>query len=206
MSPSPLFARLFARLLSVLLLAAFAILPTACGGQAGAKHATAQPGPMPEGGNWTGVYYSTTYGNLHLIADGDNASGAWRTTAGDKWGELHGKLQGNLMRYEWTEHTIGMIGPSATRKGKGYFQYIEVKKGEAHELRGQWGLDEDEAGNTWDALKQRNMVPNLKDVRPDEIEGRVTGGGWDAQGSAPSGDSGGSTEPESSGDSSTDMQ
>jgi len=202
MSPSPLFARLF----SIILLAAFALLPSACGGQGEAKHANAQPGPMPEGGEWTGVYYSTTYGNLHLIADGHNGSGAWRTTAGDKWGELHGKLEGNLMRYEWTEHTIGMIGPSATRKGKGYFQYIEVKKGEAHELRGQWGLEEDETGSTWDALKQRNMVPNLKDVRPDEIEGRVTGGGWDDQGSTPSGDSGGSEEPESSGDSSTDMQ
>ncbi|MDX2054677.1 MAG: hypothetical protein SFV15_19910 [Polyangiaceae bacterium] len=202
MSPSTLITRL----LSVLLLSALAILPAACAGQSGPKTATVAPGPMPEGGDWTGVYYSTTYGNLHLIAEGDNASGAWRTTAGDKWGELHGRIEGNLLRYEWTEHTIGMIGPSATRKGKGYFQYLEIKKGEAHELRGQWGLDEDEAGSTWDAVKQRNLVPNLKEVRPDEIESRTSAGGWDDGSGTPGGGEGDDEKSEDSGDSTTDSE
>jgi hypothetical protein len=175
--------RLFKMSLLVCLALPLAASATACGGGNGAKTADdVKSGEMPVGGAWTGVYYSTTYGHLHLIQDGDSANGVWRNTAGDKWGELHGKIDGDVLRYEWTEHTVGMVGPEAKRSGKGYFRYVAPKEGEAHELRGQWGLGADELGQTWDAVKQLNMQPDPDSVRPDEIEGRVEAGGWDDEG------------------------
>jgi hypothetical protein len=134
---------------------------------------------MPDGGAWTGVYYSQVYGFLHLISEGKSANGAWRTKAGSEWGELAGEVDGNLFRYSWTNHRIGQVGVAANSSGKGYFVYSIPKAGEAHQIAGEWGLGQDETGNTWDAIKQMNMEPDPDSVKPDEIEGRVQAGGWD---------------------------
>jgi hypothetical protein len=144
-----------------------------------AKHAHVTAGEMPQGGEWQGVYFSPLYGYLHIVADGKAVNGAWRTAAGDAFGELHGEIDGNLLRYEWKERRIGAVGADAVKKGKGYFVYTIPKEGEAHVIKGQWGLDDDDAGNPWEAVKQKNMPPDLKSVQPDEYEGRVQGGGWD---------------------------
>jgi hypothetical protein len=163
----------------------------ACGNSNEPKVASVKPGPMPEGQEWMGVYFSQHYGNLHLLVDGDSVSGGWKTPTG-AFGELHGKAEGNLLKYEWTERTIGAVGASASRKGKGYFVYLIPKEGEAPEVHGEWGLDDNEAGNPWEAVKQKNQMPDLKQVQPDEVEGRVSGGGWDEDSKpAPTNDSGG---------------
>lgn len=162
-------------------------------GQPDTKFAHVKPGDMPVGGEWTGVYYSQTYGYLHLVKEGDTISGKWRTTAGGAWGEMSGKVTGDLYKYEWTEHKIGMVGPSATSKGRGYFRYTEPKEGEAHVIKGEWGLGQDETGQSWEAVKQQNMRPDPDSVIPDEVERRGVGGGWD-EGQQPAGggeDSGG---------------
>ena len=57
-----------------------------------------KPGSMPEGGDWAGVYYSQLYGYLHILADGRAANGAWRTTAGDAYGEMSGEIDGALLQ------------------------------------------------------------------------------------------------------------
>jgi hypothetical protein len=158
---------------------ALAVVAGCGGGGRDAKFADVKPGDMPSGGEWTGVYYSPVYGFLHLVQEGDTASGAWRTGAGDAWGEMSGKVNGNLFKYEWTEHKIGMVGPSATTKGRGYFKYSIPREDDPHEIAGEWGLESDEVGNTWKATKQINVRPDPKSVRPDEVEGRVEGGGWD---------------------------
>lgn len=152
--------------------------------------ANIKAGSMPAGGDWQGVYYSQTYGMLHLLTEGDNVNGAWRTTAGDAWGELFGKTDGDVLRYSWTEHKIGQIGEGATRSGKGYFRYVVPKGNEPHEIVGEWGLGESEAGNPWSAIKQNNVEPDPSSVKPDEIEGRFQGGGWDQE------QGGGSTDEE----------
>ncbi|HMJ16500.1 MAG TPA: hypothetical protein VK524_34035 [Polyangiaceae bacterium] len=149
------------------------------GGANAPKLAHVKPGDMPEGGDWSGVYYSQLYGYLHLVSQGGSASGAWRTTAGDAWGEMSGKITGDVFRFEWRERKIGMVGANAERFGKGYFRYLIPKEGEAHEIHGEWGLKSDEAGNEWKAVKQMNMQANPKGVKPDELEGRGVGGGWD---------------------------
>ena len=156
---------------------------SACGNKNEVKHAQVKAGAMPDGGEWQGVYYSPLYGYLHIVADGESVNGAWRTAAGDAYGELAGKTDGNLLSYEWKERRIGAVGADAVKTGKGYFVYMVPKEGEAHEIRGEWGLGENEAGNKWEALKQTNMPPDLSSVKPDEYEGQVKGGGWDSGGS-----------------------
>ncbi len=168
-------------LLGVALMAPVAVIGTACGPKEPAVvKAKLKPGNMPADGAWRGVYYDTVFGFLHLEKDGSNVSGAWRTEAGDKWGELHGTAEGNILRFEWTEHRIGMFGPSATTNGKGYFRYV-VPPGDNidHKLEGEWGLGDSDAGNPWNAIKQRNMQPDLNSVRPDENQTTFEGGDWD---------------------------
>ena len=181
--------------LSLALTLPLALPLAACGpGQGEVKKAQLKPGSLPEGGEWNGVYYSTTFGYLHLVSDNKSASGAWRTTAGDAWGEMAGEAEGNLLRFEWTERKIGAIGADSTKKGHGYFRYTIPKPGEPHKLIGEWGLGESDAGNPWDAVKQTRMEPKPESVKPDEIEGRTNVRGWDEE-------EGGEEKPKDSSDS-----
>jgi hypothetical protein len=167
------------RLVSSLLVATLALGVAACGGPGDVKTANVKAGNMPEGGDWKGVFYSPLYGYLHIETEGDAVNGAWRTAAGDAYGELHGKTDGNLLRYDWKERRIGAVGADAVKEGKGYFVYLIPKADEAHQIKGEWGIGKSDAGNTWEAVKQKNMPPDLRSVQPDEYEGRVSGGGWD---------------------------
>jgi len=185
--------------LSLSLLLSVTATLVGCGpGGPSVKHATLKPGPLPAGGEWNGVYFSTQFGYLHLVSDNKSANGAWRTAAGDAWGEMAGECQGDILRYEWTERKIGAIGADATKKGHGYFRYTIPKEGEAAKIVGEWGLGESDAGNPWEAVKQIRMEPKPESVKPDEIEGRTNVGGWDDSEDKPKGaDSGsdGATSP-----------
>ncbi len=167
----------------------------ACNKGKAADSANSVSKEMPEGASWKGVYYSQTFGNLHLVEDGDSIKGAWRTASGEAWGELEGKTDGALLKYHWVEHRIGMVGPSADKKGKGYFVYMRPNRGgsgkDPDEIKGQWGLGDNEAGNKWEAIKQTNVEPDPKSVMPDEVErgAGVSGGGWD-EGSGAEGEKG----------------
>jgi hypothetical protein len=159
-----------------------ALSMSACGPSTDVKHAQVKAGELPAGAEWQGVYFSPVYGYLHLLTDGKAAQGAWRTGGGDAYGELQGEVDGDVLRYTWTQHKIGQIGKEATSSGKGYFKYTIPKEGEAHKIVGEWGLGDSDAGNSWDAVKQTNMQPNPASVKPDEIEGKVNAGGWDDEG------------------------
>jgi len=183
------------RLFTSLLVGSLALGVAGCGGgQGDVKTANVKAGKMPDGGDWKGVYYSPLYGYLHVETEGDSVVGAWRTAAGDAFGELSGKTDGNLLRYDWKERRIGAVGADAVKQGKGYFVYSIPTEGEAHQVKGEWGLGKSDAGNTWEAVKQKNMPPDLKSVQPDEYEGRVSGGGWD-EGEGESKEGGGEETP-----------
>lgn len=169
--------------LSFSLVVSVAAALVGCGpGSGDVKHATLKPGPMPAGGEWNGVYFSTQFGYLHLVSDNKSANGAWRTSAGDAWGEMSGECDGDLLRYQWTERKIGAIGADATKKGHGYFRYTIPNPAEPHKIVGEWGLGESDAGAPWEAVKQIRMEPKPESVKPDEIEGRTNVGGWDDEG------------------------
>ena len=71
-----------------------AALSVGCSSKPEVVKANVRPGAMPSDGDWRGVYYDTVYGYLHLTTTGDTAMGKWRTAAGDKWGEMSGKVDG----------------------------------------------------------------------------------------------------------------
>lgn len=138
-----------------------------------------EAGSMPEGGDWAGVYYSQTFGFLHITTSGSSVQGAWKNNAGDKWGELYGEIEGDVLRFSWTEYTIGVVGPNAKSEGHGFFRYTIPTPGEPHELDGEWGLGENALGHSWDCVKQTNMEPDLDEVRPNEMESSVGAVGFD---------------------------
>lgn len=169
----------------------------ACNSEPKIPMANVTPGPMPDGGNWRGVFYDQVYGYLHLLKSGNDVNGKWQTSAGDKWGELHGKVDGDLLTFDWVEHRVGMFGPAATSSGKGYFKYV-VPKGENvdDELHGEWGLGDSNAGHTWKCVKQRNMEPDPNSVMPDETATSVEGADWDDSGKKNSNAAGANKKPE----------
>ncbi len=158
---------------------------TACGGSDAAKpkFAKVKAQDMPEKGEWTGVYYSPVYGYLHLVKEGTNVSGRWLTTSGASWGELHGNALGDVLRYSWTEYKIGQVGAAAKTSGRGYFRYVVPKEGEIgnDELEGEWGAGQSDAGNPWNAIKQRNRIPDPDSIAPDASEAGASTGGWDEE-------------------------
>ena len=147
-----------------------------CGDGAEAKTAKVASGPMPEGESWQGVYFHPVYGYLHMIEEGSNVVGRWKRADQSRWGELSGTKGGNVLHYTWKEHTIGMVGPSATVHGKGYFVY-KMDKEDRPMLDGQFGLNEDETGSDWHNVKQARMTPDLKSIGG-EGEGIKPGGGF----------------------------
>jgi len=147
------------------------VVVSACGKPPPPTTANVKAGDLPPAGDWSGVFYSPLYGHLHLVKQGNVVSGKWRTTSGDKWGELHGESTGDVLKYKWVEHRIGMIGPGSTTEGHGYFKYyVPADPNANHEIKGQWGLEASEVGNPWEAVRQRNMTPDPDSVQPDETE------------------------------------
>jgi hypothetical protein len=123
---------------------------------------------MSSGAKWDGVYYNELYGFLHLeSAGGHHIKGRWERPRKDKWGELDGEVDGNLMKFSWSEYTRGFAVTEAKKSGKGYFKY-KRPAGATDErndiLRGELGLGENEVGSYWDAVKQLHVPPDLDSV------------------------------------------
>lgn len=165
-------ANTFRKLALAASLTAGALSLAACAGGNDAKSAKVASGPMPEGETWTGVYFHPVFGYLHLQEEGSSIVGRWMRTDHSHWGELSGTISGNVIHYTWREHQIGMVGASATTKGKGYFVY-KVNKEKIGELDGEYGLADSEVGSSWKNVKQLRMEPDLKSI------------GGDAEGLAP---------------------
>ncbi len=169
------------RLLSVVLTAVALAAPltvTGCGGsQANPKTAAIKPGNLPAGATWDGVYFNPIWGYLHIVADGNSFKGKWERPDKSAWGEMHGELTGDVARFDWVEHKAGMVGPSATVQGKGYFRYVQPPGDNVDDrLKGEWGFEDAEVGGgDWDCVKQRNQKPDLNSIHGESESGV---GGW----------------------------
>jgi hypothetical protein len=164
----------FARSALVSLAVVSAVLPLAACGGGGTTPSSVKSGPMPEGESWTGVYFHPLYGYLHMQEEGANVVGRWKRADQSHWGELSGTHQGNLLRYQWKEHKVGMVGASATTHGKGYFVYKLDNEGRPI-LDGKFGLNDETPDTDWHNMKQTRMEPDLKSI------------GGDSEGVAPAG-------------------
>lgn len=156
-------------------------LVAGCGGGASSgKTTSVQPGDMPEGGDWDGVYYSELYGNLHLVRDGNAISGRWERPHKDKCGTVNGTVTGDMIRFQWKELTVGLVGPNAVREGKGYLKYKRPADGTADMVVGERGLKLDEVGDPWEAVKQKDAKPDLS-AQCGAGAGELGGGDWDKE-------------------------
>lgn len=172
LTPRPLLKTLSLR--GALLCSALAVtsLPmlTGCGGGGGKDTTSAKvkAGEMPEGESWDGVYFHPLFGYLHLVKDGTNIVGRWKRADQSAWGELEGTVEGNLVRYKWTEHKVGIAGAAADTSGRGYFLYKAAKEEKGSpELDGEYGLGENESGSDWHCVKQARMSPDLDSINGD---------------------------------------
>lgn len=169
------------RLLAAAALGVLVAAPlAACSDTPSAKTANVTPGDMPSGAKWDGVYYSELYGHLHLKMNGGKLKGRWERPHKDRWGEIEGDVTGDVFKFSWSEYTRGLVGPNAKKSGKGYFKYKRPEGNNVDDqIVGEIGRDQDEVGEPWDAIKQRNLPPD-----PDSIVGSgasdVGGGDWDS--------------------------
>ena len=148
----------------------------ACDSGGGAKTANVTPSEMPAGETWNGVYYHPVFGYLHLVETDSSVVGRWKRTDQSRWGELSGTKSGNVLHFTWKEHTYGMVGPSAERKGRGVFVY-KINSDKQPTLDGQYGNDDNETGGDWTNVKQARMQPDLKSIGGTSPEEAVRPGG-----------------------------
>ncbi|AKT37065.1 hypothetical protein [Chondromyces crocatus] len=152
-----------------------------CSTTSAPKTAKIQAGDMPDGADWTGVYYNELYGHLHIIQEGDKVDGKWQRPQREKWGELHGTATGNVLRFDWIEYKTGVVGPNSQSSGKGYFKYTRPEGENVDDrIDGEIGDGKDEVGTGWDAIKQRNVKPDLASIGGTGT-GDLGGGDWDQE-------------------------
>jgi hypothetical protein len=148
-------------------------------------------GPMPQGGSYTGVWHSPQYGEMHMVQTGSSVVGEY--TKDERSGTIQGTVQGNVMRFEWSEERELVAGRPVITRGRGFFRYSIDAAGD-HVIQGRWGVDRDNnSGGEWNAARDRRRQPRLQgDNRTQEGEAPVeefdTAGGGDS-----GGDSGGNS-------------
>jgi hypothetical protein len=153
-----------------------------CGpGKAPGKTANVKPGPMPADGDFEGVWFNPLFGMLHLETEGNLVRGRWLRPRKDQWGELKGNIDGNLLRFDWNEHIHGLVGPNSSKSGKGYFVYTRPEGDNVDDvIQGEVGRGDDEVGTPWEAIKQRNVKPNVNSIGGAGATD-VGGGDWDSE-------------------------
>jgi hypothetical protein len=161
-----------------LAIALAAVPAMGCGGPQTARFTIAQKaGPMPEGQQWEGVYYNPVYGYLHVVGKDAELVGRWRRTDSSHWGELNGTAEGNLLRYTWTEHRYGGVGPSGDSHGTGVFVY-KMGENDVGELDGEYALADSDQIGQWHCIKQVNVKPDLNSINGDNPTGGAPPEQW----------------------------
>ncbi len=139
------------------LVALFTALLAACGPGGGRANVT--PGTLPAGATFTGVYQSPQYGEMQILQTGAQAIGEY--TQDERRGRIQGTIQGDLMRFEWSERRELVVGRPTTMRGRGYFRFVHGDDGSDY-LVGEWGHDDNEVGGgPWRAVRLRNRRPTL---------------------------------------------
>lgn len=125
------------------------------------------PQSMPAGASWDGVYFNPVWGYLHIVTQGSTFKGRWKRADESAWGEMKGSVEQDIAKFDWVEHKLGMVGPTANTKGKGHYKYDRPKGENVDDrLLGEWGFEDAESGGgEWDCVKQRNMKPNLASIK-----------------------------------------
>jgi len=144
----------------------------ACGG--GAHRASVRAGTMPDGGTFTGVWFSPQYGEMHMIQNGATVVGRYQKE--ERTGRIQGGVEGDIMRFEWTEKRELITGHPSSTKGRGYFRVVKDDQEDTWKLMGEWGNDTYETGGgPWNAVKSKTRRP--------DVDGQGDGSGSESSGS-----------------------
>ncbi len=165
---------------------ALLVIVAGCGAASGRADVT--PGTMPEGGSFGGVWNSPQYGRMDMVQTGASIVGEY--TKNERHGRLEGTVQGDLMRFTWSERRELVAGVPRLNRGRGYFRL--VKDAEGFKLIGEWGHDDDETGGgPWNAIHTR-WVPHLSTASGSESSGGEgdSGNGGEGDDTGSSGDTG----------------
>jgi len=138
-------------------LASSAALPVTLAGCAGKAEPVLQIKSMPADGTFTGVWHSPQYGEMHIRQSGASAIG--RYTKDERKGRIQGNVEGDVMRFEWSEKRELIAGRSVLTKGHGYFRIIHDETEKNWKIIGEWGNDAAErGGGPWNAVKSKSPV------------------------------------------------
>ena len=161
------------------------LLSAACGG---GNMAEVKAGPMPAEGNFSGVYFSPQYGEMHMVQNGSAVVGKYKKD--EREGSIQGEADGDLMNFEWKEMKAMVSNRPQETIGHGYFRYLVDPANGDHVLKGRWGLDDsDMNGGEWNAYKSRKLEPDLE-----KFGGEPTSGGESVDEEESGGDEGGESE------------
>lgn len=157
-----------------------AVLALGCGAsESRPSRVSISPQPMPEGGNYDGVYQSPAYGRMEFTCAGAECTALYE---GERhFGRIEGAVDGNVMNFKWTQWNEDLQGKLRSKTGQGYFRYTVVEEKTAHSSRmthkidGEWGYDEDNAGNVWNAVKLTKVTK--KTLKPHDTQESEEGGG-----------------------------
>jgi hypothetical protein len=129
----------------------------ACGG--GGGRANVSPGTMPAGQTFTGVFHSPQYGEMHMVQTGSQVVGEY--TQDERRGRIQGTVQGDLLRFEWSERRELVAGRPVVTRGRGYFRFVAGDDGDFY-IVGEWGHDDNETGGgPWRGVRDRRRRPRL---------------------------------------------
>lgn len=159
----------------------------AVAGCGGGGRANVSAGPMPDGGSYSGIWHSPQYGEMHMAQSGSQIHGCY--VMNERVGRIQGSIEGNLMRFEWSERREMVVGRPTLTRGRGYFLYQVGGDGD-HYIEGQWGHDDNESGGgPWRAVRdrRRSRRPNPESCG----QGGDSGGGEETEGGESFGSGGG---------------
>ncbi|MET0341478.1 MAG: hypothetical protein ABW252_10795 [Polyangiales bacterium] len=115
---------------------------------------------MPPGGSFTGVWFSPQYGEMHILQSGASAIG--RYTKDERLGKIQGGIEGDIMRFEWSERREMIVGRPVQTRGHGYFRLVKDDAEDTWKLVGEWGNDANErGGGPWNAVKSKTRRPDV---------------------------------------------
>jgi hypothetical protein len=130
-----------------------------CGGKT--QNPALIPKSMPSGGSFTGVWFSPQYGEMHLSQSGSNAVGRYEKD--ERRGRIQGSVEGDIMRFEWTEKREIIKNRPMETKGHGFFRITKNEAEDTWNLAGEWGNDQAETGGgPWTAVRSKTMQPDVE--------------------------------------------
>lgn len=133
-------------------------------GCGGAQLARVNAGNMPQGGTFHGVWYSPQYGDMHLCQSTDGVV-VGEYTKNERHGTVRGRVDGDLLHFEWREEREFIPGRPTVTSGHGYFRISRTLNDDGSprdwSIDGQWGTGEDEVGGgPWTAVLQPRTSPD----------------------------------------------